>query len=143
MVGVVLLSHSTLSEGMLEAIKLFFGDDIPQIAFAGLFPADDPEDLDERIRKAIEEVDDGHGVLLFTDLFGGTPANRSAYFLSDHCHVITGMNLGMIMEFLGDRMGNEDMNIEDYDVAGLIEKGREGIMHYNDLFKKTNKEEEN
>ncbi|MBR6958308.1 MAG: PTS mannose transporter subunit IIA, partial [Erysipelotrichaceae bacterium] len=69
------MSHGRMAEGMLDSSKLFFGDDIPQIKALCLMASDNPEEFDEKIRAAVEEIDDGQGVIAMCDLLGGTPCN--------------------------------------------------------------------
>ena len=96
MVGILLMSHGRMAEGMLDSSKLFFGDDIPQIKALCLMASDNPEEFDEKIRAAVEEIDDGQGVIAMCDLLGGTPCNRSALVLNDRLQVITGMNFSIL-----------------------------------------------
>ena len=82
MVGILLLSHGSFARGLKESSNLFFGDDIPKLE-ALCYSGDDVEDFDRQIDEAIRRLDDGSGVLILCDLYGGTPANRCAYKISD------------------------------------------------------------
>ncbi len=132
MIGVLLMSHGKMAEGMLDSCKLFFGDDVANIKALCLKPEDDPEQFDERIKEAIKEIDDGSGVVAMCDLLGGTPSNRSVYCLNDRCQVITGMNFTMLLELLGKRLTIDDLS--ELDVHNLIEIGKKGISNLNELF---------
>lgn len=127
MVGIVLASHGRMCEGMIDSASLFFGDNIEQLVACPLFPNEGPDQYDVKLKKAIEEVDTGEGVILMVDLFGGTPSNRSALILNDNVKVITGMNFTMLLELLGQRMGYDEVN-----VYNLMNTGREGIKLLND-----------
>lgn len=131
MIGVLLLSHSKMSEGMLKSLELFFGENIPQIASCCLEGSDAPETFDEKIDDALKKVDDGHGVLVFADLLGGTPCNRCMFKLNDRFQVISGMNLTMLIEFMTIRSCNDEMDVQDVDIDALIEVGRQGIISLN------------
>ncbi len=139
MVGILLMSHGRMAEGMLDSSKLFFGDDIPQIKALGLMASDNPEAFDEKIRAAVEEIDDGQGVIAMCDLLGGTPCNRSALVLNDRLQVITGMNFSILLELLGKRMSVND--ISEIDIPELIQVGKDGIISLNEFFKAAQQEE--
>ena len=77
-----------------------------------------------------------NGTLIFVDLFGGTPGNRSAMILKDSglassIKVITGMNFTMLLEVMGLREGLN--NIKDLDINALMETGRDGIKCINQV----------
>lgn len=132
MIGVLLMSHGKMAEGMLDSCKLFFGDDVPQIKALCLCDGDDPELFDERIREACLQIDDGSGVIALCDLLGGTPSNRSVFCLNENLQVITGMNFSLLLEILGTRLNVE--NLSEIDVDSLIEVGKEGIVDLNKKF---------
>ncbi len=133
MIGILLMSHGHMAEGMLDSSKLFFGEDIEKVKALCLLPSDDPEGFDERIREAIAEIDDGSGVVGFCDLLGGTPSNRSMYIVAENPRfkVITGMNLTMLLELLGRRMMTE--TIEELDIDELMEIGQGGVVSLNKM----------
>lgn len=139
MVGILLMSHGRMAEGMLDSSKLFFGDDIPQIKALCLMASDNPEEFDEKIRAAVEEIDDGQGVIAMCDLLGGTPCNRSALVLNDRLQVITGMNFSILLELLGRRMSVND--ISEIDIPELIQVGKDGIISLNEFFKAAQQED--
>jgi PTS system mannose-specific IIA component len=62
-----------------------------------------PETLRERVQNAIKKVDRRKGVMLMTDMFGGTPSNISLAFLGDAVEVISGVNLSMLIKFANHR----------------------------------------
>ncbi|MBQ2213060.1 MAG: PTS sugar transporter subunit IIA [Erysipelotrichaceae bacterium] len=133
------MSHGRMAEGMLDSSKLFFGDDIPQIKALCLMASDNPEEFDEKIRAAVEEIDDGQGVIAMCDLLGGTPCNRSALVLNDRMQVITGMNFSILLELLGKRMSVND--ISEIDIPELIQVGKDGIISLNEFFKAAQQED--
>ena len=133
MIGILLMSHGRMAEGMLNSCKLFFGEDMPQIEALCLEGEDVPEEFDQRIVEAVKRIDDGSGVIALCDLFGGTPCNRSALLLNEKLQVITGMSLTMLIELLGKRMMAE--TLEEINIQELIETSRNGIIHLNTQFK--------
>ena len=128
MVGIVLISHGEMANGMLNSAGMFFGEtELQQVATVSLHPADSPEDFDVKLTEAITSVDTGDGVVILCDLLGGTPCNRAAYKASEKVQVITGMNLSMFMELLGSR------SFMDPDADTLVQTAQDGIMNYNKL----------
>ena len=128
MVGIVLISHGEMANGMLNSAGMFFGEtELQQVATVSLHPADSPEDFDIKLTEAIASVDTGDGVVILCDLLGGTPCNRAAYKASEKVQVITGMNLSMFMELLGSR------SFMDPDADTLVQTAQDGIMNYNKL----------
>ena len=127
MKGILLISHGPLAEGMLHTAEVFFGKDIPQMNYLLLNADDDPVDFRGRLEEAVKAVDTGDGVLVFADLLGGTPCNQSMFVASDKVTVITGMNLPMVMECLGMRMGGE------ISADALEETGKGGIVNFNKI----------
>lgn len=130
MIGIILMSHGKMAEGMLESSKLFFDEPV-KIKALCIEEGDNPEDFDQRILDAAKELDDGSGVIALCDLLGGTPSNRSMRVLNDRLQVITGMNLTMFLELLGLRMSSE--TIDDIDIDSLIETGKNGIVSLNNV----------
>lgn len=130
MIGILLMSHGKMAEGMIDSSKLFFGE-VEKIKALCLEPGDNPEDFDKRIIDGAKELDDGSGVIAFCDLLGGTPSNRSMYVLNDRIQVITGMNLTMLLELLGRRMSAD--SIDELDIDELVEIGKNGIISLNKM----------
>lgn len=131
MIGIVLLSHGKMAEGLYDSATLFFGKDVEQITYECLMADDDPEEFDERIKAAISKVDTGSGTIVLCDLLGGTPCNRCAYILNDRVQVISGMNLSILLELLGNRLSVED--IKDLDIENLISVGQQGQQSINKM----------
>ncbi len=132
MIGVLAISHGKMAEGMVDAAHMFFGDDLPGVEALCFMSSDNPEDFDEKLKGAIERVNTGDGVIVFADLMGGTPANRSAYLLSDDVQVITGANMTMMLELLGTRL-TEGTKVSKELVEQLIETGKTGVISLNSL----------
>ena len=137
MIGIILMSHGELAEGLLDTCKLFFGDDIAQIKALCLKSGDNPEEFDLRIKEAVEEVDSGAGVVAFCDLLFGTPCNRTFYILNDRLQVVTGMNLPVVMELLGKRETYDDnhITVDNINLEELIETGKNGMVSFNKMAK--------
>ena len=132
MIGVLSISHGKMAEGMLDAAHMFFGDDLPGVEALCFMSSDNPEDFDVKLKDAVARVNTGDGVIIFADLMGGTPANRSMYVLSDDVQVITGANMTMMLELLGTRLA-EGTKVSKELVEQLQETGRTGIVNINAL----------
>jgi mannose PTS system EIIA component len=104
LIGVVAVSHCRVAEEMLRAAELITGP--LQACKALCLEADQPvEEMEGQLRDAIKEVDQGKGVVILTDLFGGTPANISLSFLGPRIEVVCGMNLPMLIKLASCRRG--------------------------------------
>lgn len=101
MIGVVVITHGQLATELVNAAETIVGD-IPQFAAVSIGWHDDVEDAREEIRQAIQRVQGPEGVLLLTDMFGGTPTNVGLTFLeANKVEVITGVNLPMLIKLAG------------------------------------------
>jgi mannose PTS system EIIA component len=97
MIGVVLVTHGGIAREMLVAANSIIGP--IELMEAVTTDSGEPGEIRARIQAAIEATDRGHGVLLATDMFGGTPANLALSFLNEkHIEVVTGVNLPMILK---------------------------------------------
>lgn len=125
MKGIILTSHGDMAKGLLETSKLFFGEQ-PQLKAFCLQATDNPDDFVEVLKKGIEEVDTGDGVIVFCDMLFGSPCNCMARIVgtdlqNDKIQVITGMNLAMVLQILSTREAGE-VNVQD-----LLDAGIQGI----------------
>jgi mannose PTS system EIIA component len=132
MIGVLAISHGKMAEGMVDAAHMFFGEDLPGVEALCFLSSDNPEDFDSKLKDAIARVNTGDGVIIFADLMGGTPANRSMYMLSDDVQVITGGNMTMMLELLGTRLADGTKVTKEL-VNQLVETGKTGIVNINSL----------
>jgi len=97
-VGVVVVTHGQLATELLNAAEMIVGD-LPGFSAVSIGWHDDVDVARTAIARAIEKVDRGHGVLLLTDMFGGTPSNLAMTFLeADQVEVVTGVNLPMLIK---------------------------------------------
>lgn len=112
MKGILLISHGMLSEGMYETAKMFYGEeDLKQVDYLSLKLEDPIEEFEQKLEEKINALNDGDGVVILADLFGGSPCNRAAKYAGGEVEVISGMNLAMYMELLGQRLtGSVDVD---------------------------------
>ena len=136
MKGIIIASHGRLAEGMLDTLQIFSGEQ-EQVKALCLLPEEDIQAFLGKIQNALQEVDSGEGAIIFCDLLFGTPCNCSARILSDSTNkekisVITGMNLPMIMEYMGARETGMERD-------ALVETGRAGIVDFNQMLADRNR----
>jgi len=101
MIGVIVVTHGSLANELIAAIEFVIGGK-PGISIMGVAMPGSTTDFTEfskDISAAIKKVDEGDGVLLLTDMFGGTPSNVSLSFLEENrVEVISGVNLPMLLK---------------------------------------------
>ena len=123
LVGGVVVTHGNLATELVNAAETITNEDIRHITAVSIGWHDDVETARELIGKAIERVNEGAGVLVLTDMFGGTPTNLACTFLSDVVEVVTGVNLPMIIR-LAAQQPEETLAVIARDVR---EQGRKTI----------------
>ena len=108
MIGVVVITHGQLATELVNAAEMIVGD-LPQFTAVSIGWHEDVNDAREDIAQAIERVRGADaGVLLLTDMFGGTPSNLGMTFLDkDRVEVITGVNLPMLIKLAGLRTSSD------------------------------------
>ena len=134
MIGIVVVTHSDLGQGLLNAVALIAGIQ-PKARAIGLYHGDGIDDFEERVMTAITELDEGDGVLVFTDFFGGTPSNtvmRCMAKKSFRC--ITGVNMPMMVEALTGRDGITPEQLEE----NCLTVGHSSILKLEDVFAENN-----
>jgi len=98
MVGVLIITHGNLGRELIHAAEIIKGR-MEGVLFVSVDAVKGVEDLKKEITAAIKKVDSGNGVMILTDLFGGTPSNLSLSFLKEgKVEVVTGVNLPMLMK---------------------------------------------
>jgi PTS system mannose-specific IIA component len=123
MIGLVLVTHGGLATEFVTAMEHVVGPQ-ERIAAICIGPDDDMETRRAEIAQAIEAMDGGAGVIILTDLFGGTPSNLAISLMKDaRTEVIAGVNLPMLIRLDGAR---KTMAVKDA-VAAAREAGRKYI----------------
>jgi PTS system mannose-specific IIA component len=101
MIGVVVVTHGQLATELVHAAETIVGDQ-PNFTAVSIGWHEDVQDAREAIAAAIERVTQPAGVLLLTDMFGGTPSNLGITFLEqDKVEIVTGVNLPMLIKLAG------------------------------------------
>ncbi len=97
-VGVVIVTHYRLGEEFLQALRLIIPD-APPFAAVAVDPNQPVEEMRQAIADELAAAENGEGVLVLTDMFGGTPSNMSLSFLDEHhVEIVTGINLPMLIK---------------------------------------------
>ena len=131
MIGVVLATHGHLAQEMLRTAEAVVGK-LAQVAAVSVV-ATEP-DVRGTIEAAIRSVDQGEGVLLLTDLLGGSPTNLCLSFLTERkVEVVTGVNLPMLLKLGGLRATGKSIEQVAHELA---KAGQKSIGHASDLVRR-------
>ena len=133
--GVVVVTHGQLATELVNSAEMIVGD-LPHFVAVSLGWHDDVDQQREEIGRAIERVrasaGDEAGVLVLSDMFGGTPANLAVTFVSPSVEVITGVNLPMLIKLA--RPGHEELDLQAV-AREMRETGRNAIWVASELLK--------
>ena len=130
MIGIVIMSHGSLGTGIVEAAEVILGP-IEQAATVSLRPGEGIEELNADFLAALEQVDTGEGVLVLTDLIGGSLCNVASMNLAEKSYqLVSGVNLPMLIEVLSLR--DQASCAEELAAVGL-RSGFEGVKNVNAL----------
>src|SRR5262250_3047180 len=131
MIGVVVVTHGQLANELVNAAEMIVGD-LPHFTAVSIGWHEDVNDAREDIAQAIERVRGDAGVLLLTDMFGGTPSNLGMTFLeTDRVEVITGVNLPMLIKLAGLRSSSDLLGV----AREMRDHGRHAIWVASDLLR--------
>jgi len=123
MIGGIIVSHGKLAEEILNALTIILGE-APNIEAISIGWYDDVEDSKRKIRQSLKRVEQKNGVVIFTDMFGGTPSNLSFSFLKDNqVEIITGVNLPMLIKFVSLQRSNNLKAV----AKKVVEQGKKNI----------------
>jgi PTS system mannose-specific IIA component len=124
MLGLLVVSHGHLAEQLVDAARTIVGD-VDAFEAVSIGWDDKVEKSSKRIEEGIKRVDRGRGVLILTDMFGGTPTNLAlTLHEQDSIEIVTGVNLPMLIKFTSLR---ETLKLHDA-AAQVAERGREAIQ---------------
>ena len=130
MIGALIVTHGNLAHELLNAAKQIEAD-VSAIEAVSLDWNETVDAAREKIGAALERVGADRDVIIFTDMFGGTPSNISLSFLEKgHVEIVTGVNLPMVVKFAMVKQESKDLST----VAHMItEKGSKAIRVASDL----------
>jgi PTS system mannose-specific IIA component len=116
MVGLVVASHGRLADELVATAEQIVGK-LPAVATCNIEPGTSVEDLRVKMRQAVAGVDQGEGVIVMADLFGGTPCKESLMMCSERCcqsgklEVLAGVNLPMLLK--ANSLRSEEMPLPE------------------------------
>lgn len=114
MIGVVVVAHFKLAREMVAATELIVGKQ-NQFMYVDIFPDEEVEQIKSRVVQAIKGVNAGDGVMILTDMFGGTPSNISLSFLEEgKVEVVTGVNLPMLIKLVTYRQDKKLTELAEF-----------------------------
>ena len=123
MIGGIIVSHGKLAEELLNALTIILGEAV-NIEAISIGWYDDVEESKKKISQSLKRVSQKNGVLIFTDMFGGTPSNLSFCFSEDNqVEIITGVNLPMLIKFASLQ---RSYNLKDV-AKKVVEQGKKNI----------------
>jgi PTS system mannose-specific IIA component len=126
MIGILIISHGTLGESLIHSVSHVMGGQPPMLQQFSIGAHDDPVVVLPRAKKMVEELDDGHGVLVLSDIYGATPCNLVTKLLQPgRIEGVAGVNLPMLVRVLTYRNGSLDKLVEK-----AVSGGREGVVHF-------------
>jgi PTS system mannose-specific IIA component len=130
MVGILIVSHGRLADALISSVQSLVGN-LEKIKGIPIWSKDREEEVKDRIQMEMAEVDDGDGVVILTDILGGTPTNLSISFLEDKkVEVVTGVNIPILLTLASYRKERSLMEI-----GSLVKKsGRRGIILAKEVF---------
>ena len=123
MIGGIIVSHGKLAEELLNALNIILGE-VVNIDAISIGWYDDVEESKKKINQSLQTVNKKNGVLIFTDMFGGTPSNLSFSFIKDNrIEIITGVNLPMLIKFASLQRSNNLKAV----AKKVVEQGKKNI----------------
>jgi len=130
-IGVVVVTHGQLATELVNSAEMICGD-LPKFTAVSIGWHDDVTDAREDIAQAIERVRGDGGVLVLTDMFGGTPSNLGITFLEvDRLELITGVNLPMLIKLASLASSSDLLAV----AREMREHGRNAIWVASDLLR--------
>lgn len=134
MPGILIVTHPDLGTSLLHTLELVLDRPADRVASLTIDIRENPDLLRKKIQDAIRKVRSEKGVLIFTDMFGGTPSNLSYSFLEEGVvEVISGVNLPILLKAVTSR---ERMELGEL-AASLVASGRKSISLASDILKGT------
>ncbi len=133
MIGIIVISHGKFAEHLIKSAELIVGRQ-EKIVPVHLLEGESPERFEEKLREAFRNVKSDHGVLILSDLFGGSTVRVAARFLFDEekVEVVAGVNMPMLLEVL--------LNREDTDLKKLVkiavDAGKSGVVDFREKIEK-------
>ena len=124
MVGGVLIAHGALAESLLGVAESISGE-VKKVKALTVGKGLSTDEIKRSLEEAVSEVDDGDGVIIFTDMLGGSPTNISLTVMeAGRVEVLTGVNLPMLLKFINNRadasFGELSTRLRDYGLKSIV-----------------------
>jgi PTS system mannose-specific IIA component len=124
MIGILIITHGTLGESLVHCASHVINKRPPRLKQLGITAQDDPTLLLPQARNLVKELDNGNGVLILTDMYGGTPSNMAAKLVAPgKVEAVAGVSLPMLIRVLTYR----DRDLQTI-VTKAISGGCEGVL---------------
>lgn len=137
MIGILVVTHSNLGSSLIETVEFILGEKQDHLASVSINIQEDPEELRKKIKSGIAKVACDNGIIILTDMFGGTPSNLSYSFLEEgRIEVLSGVNLPILLKAVNSR---EKMSMEKL-TSSLVEHGKRSISLASDILKGSKRE---
>lgn len=125
MVGIIIVTHVSLGEALVACAQHIMARDLPNLRQLSVSKADDPDEVVRHASQLISDLDDGSGVLLLTDIYGGTPSNVAQRLVkAGKVEAIAGVNLPMLVRTLS--YSHQPLEVV---VSKAITGGLEGVLY--------------
>ena len=141
MIGIIIVTHGELARAFVRATEMILGTQ-DQLRAIEMRADEDVDVTKTRLAEAVKEADQGDGVVILTDMFGGTPSNLALTFHAEaKVEVLMGVNLPMLLKLVSSRAGTEgEAEKEKLSLAQLVsmiaEYGRKNIQVATDILRK-------
>ena len=128
MIGLIVTGHANFGSGMTSSVNLIAGEQ-EAYRYVDFLPTYGTEELTEEIAKAMDELKDCEGIIIFTDLMGGSPFNVAASLGlgKENVRIVAGTNLPMLVEIVMSRKFMDDL---DGLLESVLETGKEQVTKY-------------
>jgi PTS system mannose-specific IIA component len=127
MIGILIIAHDSLAEGLARAVTHVLGSRPPQFEVLSVAATDDPHALLPAARELIRQLDTGSGVMIFSDIYGATPCNLAGRLLKPgRVEGIAGVNLPMLVRAFTYRTRDLETMVKR-----AVSGGCEGVLHMN------------
>ena len=132
MTGILLVTHANLGHTLIETLTFILGKEPENIMAVSIDIKEDADSLRKNIKQAIAKVRSENGVLILTDMFGGTPSNLSYSFLEEgQIEVISGVNLPILLKAVNAR---NKMDMKTL-TSAIVEHGKKSISLASDILR--------
>jgi PTS system mannose-specific IIA component len=134
MIGILVVAHANLGQTLIDTVEFILGGEQEFMMSVSIDIQQNPENLRKKIKQGIAKVRSDNGVIILTDMFGGTPSNLSYSFLEEGTvEVISGVNLPILLKAVTAR---KKMNMEKL-TSALVDHGKKSISLASGILKGT------